>query len=116
MFAEHREEGGEEGSGEARINHGLDLGDLVWGAGPLGNSGSVATEGSVVNLMDKNSEEGGSLLTRVGLELRLDVDDECGGDGGEQTSLLPVLARARWNFTQNLRRSELYLNLRRTSS
>ena len=57
------------------------------GAGPLGNTGSVDTEGGVVDLVDEDPEEGGSLLARVGLELRLDVDDECGSDRRKQTSL-----------------------------
>jgi len=43
--------------------------------------GGVITKGGVVDLVDEDSEEGGGLLTCVGLELRLDVDDECGGDG-----------------------------------
>ena len=47
------------------------------GTSPLGDSRSVRTEGGVVDLMDEDSEKGGSLLTRVGLELRLDIEDEC---------------------------------------
>ena len=86
------------------------------GASPLGNSGSVGAKGCVVNLIDKDTEESGGLFTGVGLELRLDVDDERGSNRREQTSLIPVSARARRNFTRNSRRSELYLNPRRTSS
>ena len=59
----------------------------VWRAGPLRESGSVASEGGVVDLVDENAEEGGGLFTRVGLELRLDIEDEGSSDGGEQTSL-----------------------------
>ena len=56
-------------------------------AGPLWESGSVATEGGVVDLVDENTEECGSLLARVGLELGLDIEDESSGDGGEETGL-----------------------------
>jgi hypothetical protein len=57
---------------------------------PLWESRRVVAEGSVVDLMDKNAEEGGGLVVRVRLELGVDLDDECGGDGGEQTSLHQV--------------------------
>ena len=57
------------------------------GAGPLGNTRGVGTEGGVVDLVDEDPEEGGSLLTRTRSELRLDVDDECGSDRRKQTSL-----------------------------
>jgi len=53
----------------------------------LWNSGSFGTKGGVVDLMDEDSEEGGSFLTRVRLKLRLDIDDECGSDRRKQTSL-----------------------------
>ena len=56
----------------------------------MGKGGSVTSEGGVVDLVDEDAEEGGSLVTRVRLELRLDIEDECGGDGGEQTSLLSL--------------------------
>jgi len=50
---------------------------------------NVVAERGVVDLVDQDAEEGRCLVVRVLLELRVDVDDECGGDGGEQTSLLP---------------------------
>ena len=50
--------------------------------GPLWEGGTVVPEGGVVDLVDENAE-GGSLVTRVGLELILDVEDESGGDSGE---------------------------------
>ena len=56
-------------------------------ADPLWESGSVATEGGVVDLVDENAEEGGGLFTRVGLELGLDIEDESSSDGREQTGL-----------------------------
>ena len=48
---------------------------------------NVATEGGVVYLIDQDPEEGGVLIVRIGLELRIDLDNECRGYGGEQTSL-----------------------------
>ena len=48
---------------------------------------NVVGEGSVVNLMDEDAEESGRLLVRVLLELGLDLDDERGSHGGEQTGL-----------------------------
>ena len=56
---------------------------------PLGESGDISSEGGVVNLVNKDAKEGGSLITRVRLKLRVDLDDERGGNGREQTSLLP---------------------------
>ena len=43
--------------------------------------------------MDKNAEESDGFVIRVRLELKIDLDDEWGGDGGEQTGLRPSLAR-----------------------
>jgi len=37
--------------------------------------------------VDEDTEESGGLLDLVGLELGVDLDDECGGDDGEQTGL-----------------------------
>jgi hypothetical protein len=53
----------------------------------LWEGGGVVAEGGVVDLVDENAEKGGGLVVRVRLELGDDLDDECGGDGGEQTSL-----------------------------
>ena len=57
--------------------------------GPLRKSGRVIFERRVVNLVDEDSEEGGSLFACVGLQLGVDLDDERGGDSREQTSLMP---------------------------
>ena len=55
----------------------------------MGDGGSVITKGGIVYLINENTEEGSSLITSVRLELRLDVEDECRGYSGEQTSLWP---------------------------
>jgi hypothetical protein len=58
----------------------------------------VVAEGGVIDLVNKDAEESCSLVVRVWFELGADLDDECGGDGGEQTSLLPLLARIHQYF------------------
>ena len=54
-----------------------------WRAGPLRDCGNVTAEGGVVDLVDEDAEEGSGLIVGVWLELGVDLDDECGGDGGE---------------------------------
>ena len=83
LFAEHCKEGREKGSGETGVEDGLDLDYRVRRAGPLWEGGSVVSEGGIVDLVDEDTEESGSLVTRVGLELRLDIKDESRCDGGE---------------------------------
>lgn len=56
-------------------------------AGPLREGGDIISEGGVINLIDEDPEERGRLCTRVRLKLRIDLDDECGGDGRKQASL-----------------------------
>ena len=87
MFTEHREEGGEKCGGETGVEDGLDLYYRMGGTGPLRKGGSVVSKGGVVDLVDKDTEESHSLITRIGLESRLDVEDESRCDGREQTSL-----------------------------
>ena len=87
LFAEHCKEGREKCSGATGIEHGLDLDYRVGRACPLREGGSVISEGGIVDLVDEDAEECSSLITRVGLELRLDVEAKGRGYGGEQTSL-----------------------------
>ena len=49
-------------------------------AGPLWKSGNMVSEGSVVDLVDQDPEERCGLVTRVGLELRVDRNNERGGN------------------------------------
>ena len=53
----------------------------------MGKGGRIVSERCVVDLVDKDTEEGGGLVVRVRLKLGIDFDDERGGDGREQTSL-----------------------------
>ena len=59
------------------------------------------TEGSVVNLVNKEAEESGGFVARVGTQLGVNLNDECGGHCGEETGLVPVLARVWQNSSQN---------------
>ena len=45
--------------------------------------------------MNQDAKEGGSVFIGVGLELGLDLDDECGCYSGEKTSLFLGLARVQ---------------------
>jgi len=77
------------------------LDDRARGTSPLRDCGDVVSKGSVVNLVYENTEESGRFAVRVGLELGLDVDDECGSQDGEKTGLNTVSARRR---VSNLRK------------
>jgi len=52
---------------------------------PCVEGGKVVAEGGVIDLVGKDTEESSGLAVWVWLELRVDLDDECGGDGREQT-------------------------------
>ena len=51
-----------------------------YGRGLIGGGGLIKSE-------EDGAEEGGGLLVWIGLEVRLDVDDESRADGREQTRL-----------------------------
>ena len=53
---------------------------------------NVVSERGVVHLVNKDAEESGGFVTRVGTEFRVDLNNEGGGYGREQTSLIPKLA------------------------
>ena len=84
-------------------------------SGPLWEGWNIGPEGGVVDFVDENAEEGGGLVTRIRLELGVNLYDERGGDGRKQTGLIRGLASPAKNFRWPLRRSEWYLNLRHTS-
>jgi hypothetical protein len=83
----------------------------------LWECGRVVAEGGVVDLVEKDAEESGCLVVRIGLELGVDLDDERRGDGGEQTGLWPgQRVHTTLNLMRNSRRSESCSNPRRASS
>ena len=49
-------------------------------SGPLWKGGNIVSERGVIHLIDEDAEERGSLVTRVGPELRIDLDDKRGGN------------------------------------
>ena len=48
---------------------------------PLWERGNVSSEGGVVNLVNEDPEEGGGVGIRVGLQLRIDLDDKGRSNG-----------------------------------
>ena len=62
----------------------------------------------VVHLVEHDPGESGGLIGRVWLELRVDLDDEGRGDGGEQTSLRPKSALAHPSNVYNLQISVVF--------
>jgi hypothetical protein len=55
----------------------------------LREGGNVVSEGGVVEFVDEDSEKSSSLIAGVRLELRVDLNDECGSNGRKETSLAP---------------------------
>ena len=75
-------------SSETCVKDGLDLVNRArGGGGPPRERRDITAGSSITDPVDEDTEESGRHFVRVWLELRLDVDDECGGYGGEQTSL-----------------------------
>ena len=48
---------------------------------------NIVSEGGVIDFVDEDAKEGRSLVVGVWLEAGVDLNDECGGDSREQTSL-----------------------------
>ena len=51
--------------------------------GPLWEGGNVVSESGAINLVNEDAKEGGGIDVRVGLQLRIDVDDEGRGNCGK---------------------------------
>ena len=75
----------------------------MWRTDPLWDARYVVAKSGVVHFVNEDSEESGGLFVRIGLELRVDLDDERGGNGGEQTGLRPSLALESLSDAQNSR-------------
>jgi len=78
LLSKHGEKSGEEGGGKTCEQDGLDMDDGVGRTSPLWEGRNLIPEGGVVDLVDQDTEESGGLVVRVRLELRIDLDDECG--------------------------------------
>jgi len=88
LLAQHGDERGKHGDYETRVHetgHGDDLTRWISLGGLDGRS--VTRDGGLIESEEDRAEEGGGLLVRIWLEVRMDVDDEGGADGREQTSL-----------------------------
>ena len=58
------------------------------GASPLREGGNIVSKRGAVDLLNEDAEEGSCLVVGIGLELRVDLDDERRSDSGEQSSLV----------------------------
>ena len=88
LLAQHRDKCREHGDYKTRIHEAGHGDDLAWWIflGKWDGRG-LTRDGGLIESEEDRAEEGGGLLVRIGLEVRMDVDDECGADGGEQTGL-----------------------------
>ena len=73
----------------------------AWRAGPLRKGRNIVSERGIIDLVDEDPEECGSLVTRVGFELRVDLDDERGGNGRKKSSLFRQLALVHKQFMRD---------------
>ena len=64
-----------------------DLDERVRRSCPLWDRRNAATESGTVHRVNKDAKESSRLVVRVLLELGMDLDDERGGYGGEETNL-----------------------------
>jgi len=51
------------------------------------NGGGLTGDGGLIEGEEDGTEEGSGLLVRIRSEVRVDIDDESGADGREQTRL-----------------------------
>ena len=95
LLSEHRNESGKEGGSETGVQDTLHLDDGSRRARPQRQGRGVTTEGGVVDLVDQDAEEGGSLFVGIRLKLRLDLNDERRCHGRKQTGLPTMSVRIR---------------------
>ena len=110
LLSQHCDECGKKRDQETRIHQPGDGDDLA-GRAFLGgwDGGGFVRDGRLVEGEEDRAEEGCGLLVRIGLETRVDVDDEGRADGGEQTRLQGrVRLFMRANDKDHLRRSRWY--------
>jgi len=88
LLSQHCDECGEQRDQQTRVHESSDGDDLAGRALLDGwHGGGLVRDGRLVEGEEDRTEEGCRLLVRIGLETRVDVDDEGGADGGEQTRL-----------------------------
>jgi len=77
LLSQHGDERGEHGDRETRVHETGDRDNLArWGFLGGRDHGGLAWNGRLIESKEDGTEEGCRLLVRVGLELRMDVDDE----------------------------------------
>ena len=88
LLAQHRDERGQQRDQETRVHESGDGDDLTWGFFLDGRNGRglVRCYGLIEGEEDR-TEEGCGLFVGIRLETRMDVDDECGANRGEQARL-----------------------------
>ena len=84
--------------------------------GPIWEGGGDVSECGIIDFVNEDPEERMGLVVWIGLELRIDLDDERGCDSGEQTGLISQSARARQKSRRDSRRSRWCSSLLRVSS
>ena len=88
MLPQHGNECGEQGDHKTRVHETGDGDDLARrGLLSRWDGGGLTGDGGLIEGEEDGTEEGRRLLVRIGLEVRVDVDDESGADGREQTRL-----------------------------
>jgi len=88
LLAQHGDECREQGHHQTRVHQRRDRDDLARRIFlNRRNGGRITRDGGLVESEENGAEEGGGLLVRIGSEVGMDIDDEGGADGGEQTGL-----------------------------
>jgi len=88
LLPQHGNECGKQGDRETRVHETGDGDDFArrtfldrW------NGGGLTWDDGLVESEEDGAEEGGGLRIWIWLEVRMDIDDESGADGREQTGL-----------------------------
>jgi len=94
LLSQHRGKCGKQRDKETHVHESSDSDDLAGRALLDGwDGGGFVLDGRLVEGEKDRAEEGCRLLVRIGLETRVDVGDEGGTNGGEQTRLQEQVRR-----------------------
>jgi len=88
LLAQHGDERRQQGDNQTRVHQTRDRDRLARRIFLNRRGGrGITRDGGLVESEENGTEEGGGLFVRIGLEVGVDVDDEGGADGREQTGL-----------------------------
>ena len=88
LLPQHGDERRKQGHQETGVHQARDGDDLArWDSWDGWDDGGLTGDRGVIESEEDCAEEGGRLFVRVWLKLRVDVDDECRADSGEQARL-----------------------------